>query len=94
MNVFDHSETDALFQFSHISHSTQEHLKKVYSSLAICMGLAAGGSYVHVVARLVEVSAMATLTALGLIIWLAVTPPTTLRWKGRELLCSQDLPSS
>uniref|UniRef100_A0A3Q4H6Z8 Uncharacterized protein n=1 Tax=Neolamprologus brichardi TaxID=32507 RepID=A0A3Q4H6Z8_NEOBR len=58
MNAFDHSKTDALFQFSHISHSTQEHLKQVYSSLAICMCLAAGGSYVHVVARLVEVSAM------------------------------------
>uniref|UniRef100_A0AAZ1XE15 Transmembrane BAX inhibitor motif-containing protein 6 n=1 Tax=Oreochromis aureus TaxID=47969 RepID=A0AAZ1XE15_OREAU len=59
MNAFDHSKTDALFQFSHISHSTQEHLKKVYSSLAICMCLAAVGSYVYIylVACLVTVSA-------------------------------------
>lgn len=48
MNVFDHSETDALFQFSHISHSTLEHLKNVYSSLAICMCLAAVGFYVYI----------------------------------------------
>ncbi|CAI5669425.1 unnamed protein product [Oreochromis niloticus] len=90
MNAFDHSKTDALFQFSHISHSTQEHLKKVYSSLAICMCLAAVGSYVYIylVARLVTVSAasplavlglliclsVATLTSLGLFIWFAVTP--------------------
>uniref|UniRef100_A0A3Q2WHA6 Uncharacterized protein n=1 Tax=Haplochromis burtoni TaxID=8153 RepID=A0A3Q2WHA6_HAPBU len=59
MNVFDHSETDALFQFSHISHSTLEHVKNVYSSLAICMCLAAVGSYVYIylVALLVTVSA-------------------------------------
>ncbi|XP_005755494.1 probable Bax inhibitor 1 [Pundamilia nyererei] len=90
MNVFDHSETDALFQFSHISHSTLEHLKNVYSSLAICMCLAAVGSYVYIylVALLVTVSAVsplavlglliclavATLTSLGLFIWFAVTP--------------------
>ncbi|KAL4006898.1 epithelial splicing regulatory protein 1/2 [Sarotherodon galilaeus] len=90
MNAFDRSKTDALFQFSHISHSTQEHLKKVYSSLAICMCLAAVGSYVYIylVARLVTVSAVsplallglliclavATLTSLGLLIWFAVTP--------------------
>uniref|UniRef100_I3KHS1 Transmembrane BAX inhibitor motif-containing protein 6 n=1 Tax=Oreochromis niloticus TaxID=8128 RepID=I3KHS1_ORENI len=64
MNAFDRSKTDALFQFSHISHSTQEHLKKVYSSLAICMCLAAVGSYVYIylVARLVTVSAVSPLT--------------------------------
>uniref|UniRef100_A0AAZ1XSW1 Uncharacterized protein n=1 Tax=Oreochromis aureus TaxID=47969 RepID=A0AAZ1XSW1_OREAU len=58
MSAFDHSKTDALFQFSHISHSTQEHLKKVYSSLAICMCLAAVGSlvYIYLVACLVTVS--------------------------------------
>lgn len=60
MNVFDHSETDALFQFSHISHSTLEHLKNMYSSLAICMCLAAVGFYVYIylVPLLVTVSAV------------------------------------
>ncbi|CAI5678051.1 unnamed protein product [Oreochromis niloticus] len=76
MNAFDHSKTDALFQFSHISHSTQEHLKKVYSSLPICMCLAAVGCYVYIylVARLVTVSAVSPLAVLGLFIWFAVTP--------------------
>lgn len=38
------------------SHSTQVHLKNVYSSLAVCMFVAAAGSYVHVVTRLFQVS--------------------------------------
>uniref|UniRef100_A0A3B4HAN7 Uncharacterized protein n=1 Tax=Pundamilia nyererei TaxID=303518 RepID=A0A3B4HAN7_9CICH len=76
MNVFDHSETDALFQFSHISHSTLEHLKNVYSSLAICMCLAAVVSAVSPLAvlGLLICLAVATLTSLGLFIWFAVTP--------------------
>lgn len=37
------------------SHSTQVHLKNVYSSLAVCMFVAAAGSYVHVVTRLFQV---------------------------------------
>lgn len=37
------------------SHSTQLHLKNVYSSLAACMLVAAAGSYVHVVTRLLQV---------------------------------------
>ncbi|KAL3977648.1 TBC1 domain family member 14 [Sarotherodon galilaeus] len=80
MNAFDRSKTDALFQFSHISHSTQEHLKKVYSSLAICMCLAAVGSYVYIylVARLVTVSAVSPLALLGLLICLAVATLTSL----------------
>ncbi|XP_006800611.1 probable Bax inhibitor 1 [Neolamprologus brichardi] len=85
-----HINMDALFQFTHISDSTQAHLKNVYSSLAMCMCLAAVGSYVYIylVARLVTVSAVsplavlwfliclavATLTSLGLFIWFAVTP--------------------
>ncbi|KAL3991782.1 laminin, gamma 3 [Sarotherodon galilaeus] len=78
MNAFDHSKTDALFRFSHISHSTQEHLKKVYSSLAICMCLAAVGSYVYIYLvaflGLLICLSVATLTSLGLFIWFAVTP--------------------
>lgn len=47
----------ALFSviFSCRSHSTQVHLKNVYSSLAVCMFVAAAGSYVHVVTRLFQV---------------------------------------
>ena len=38
------------------SHSTQVHLKNVYSSLAVCMFVAGAGSYVHVVTRLFQVT--------------------------------------
>uniref|UniRef100_A0A669QRT1 Bax inhibitor 1 n=1 Tax=Phasianus colchicus TaxID=9054 RepID=A0A669QRT1_PHACC len=56
MNVFDRSiNFDALFKFSHISASTQEHLKRVYGSFALCMLLAAVGAYVNVVTHLFQV---------------------------------------
>uniref|UniRef100_A0A8C6ZVC1 Uncharacterized protein n=1 Tax=Nothoprocta perdicaria TaxID=30464 RepID=A0A8C6ZVC1_NOTPE len=56
MNVFDRSiNLDALFKFSHISASTQEHLKRVYGSFALCMFVAAAGAYVNAVTRLFQV---------------------------------------
>jgi len=36
--------------------STQQHLKKVYASFALCMFVAAAGAYVHVVTRFIQVS--------------------------------------
>ncbi|XP_042747601.1 bax inhibitor 1, partial [Lagopus leucura] len=55
MNVFDRSiNLDALFKFSHISASTQEHLKRVYGSFALCMLLAALGAYVNVATQLFQ----------------------------------------
>ncbi|NXD18668.1 BI1 inhibitor, partial [Nothocercus nigrocapillus] len=56
MNVFDRNiNFDALFKFSHISASTQEHLKRVYGSFALCMFVAAAGAYVNVVTQLFQV---------------------------------------
>ncbi|NXS20533.1 BI1 inhibitor, partial [Mystacornis crossleyi] len=61
MNVFDRSiNFDALFKFSHISASTQEHLKRVYGSFAICMFVAAAGAYINVVTHLLVVFAFLT----------------------------------
>uniref|UniRef100_A0A2K5JCJ6 Bax inhibitor 1 n=1 Tax=Colobus angolensis palliatus TaxID=336983 RepID=A0A2K5JCJ6_COLAP len=37
-----------------ITPSTQQHLKKVYASFALCMFVAAAGSYVHVVTHFVQ----------------------------------------
>lgn len=75
MNTFDRNlNLDGLFKFSQISYSTQQHLKKVYSSLAICMLLAAAGAYVHVVTRIFQGGLVSTLISLGLIVWLASTP--------------------
>ncbi|KAM6925473.1 putative Bax inhibitor 1 [Xenentodon cancila] len=75
MNVFDRSiNIDALFRFSQISHSTQVHLKNVYSSLAFCMLVAAAGSYVHVVTRLFQGGVLSVLGSLGMMFWLAMTP--------------------
>uniref|UniRef100_A0A2K6PDF6 Transmembrane BAX inhibitor motif containing 6 n=1 Tax=Rhinopithecus roxellana TaxID=61622 RepID=A0A2K6PDF6_RHIRO len=56
MNIFDRKiNFDALFKFSHITPSTQQHLKKVYASFALCMFVAAAGSYVHVVTHFIQV---------------------------------------
>uniref|UniRef100_A0A3B4TNB0 Transmembrane BAX inhibitor motif containing 6 n=1 Tax=Seriola dumerili TaxID=41447 RepID=A0A3B4TNB0_SERDU len=75
MNVFDRNiNFDALFKFSQISHSTQVHLKNVYSSLAVCMFVAAAGSYVHVVTRLFQGGVLSVLGSLGMMFWLAMTP--------------------
>lgn len=35
--------------------STQQHLKKVYASFALCMFVAAAGAYVHVVTHFIQV---------------------------------------
>uniref|UniRef100_A0A8V0ZYT1 Transmembrane BAX inhibitor motif containing 6 n=1 Tax=Gallus gallus TaxID=9031 RepID=A0A8V0ZYT1_CHICK len=75
MNVFDRSiNLDALFKFSHISASTQEHLKRVYGSFALCMLLAAVGAYVNVVTHLFQFSLLSGLGSLGLMVWLTATP--------------------
>nr|UPW27093.1 bax inhibitor 1 [Thamnaconus modestus] len=75
MNVFDRNiNLDALFTFSQISQSTQQHLKNVYSSLALCMLVAAAGSYVHVVTRFFQGGLLSALGSLALMIWLASTP--------------------
>ncbi|NXH40418.1 BI1 inhibitor, partial [Dicaeum eximium] len=75
MNVFDRSiNFDALFKFSHISASTQEHLKRVYGSFALCMFVAAAGAYVNVVTHLFQFGLLTGLGALGLMVWLTATP--------------------
>ncbi|KAF3697345.1 putative Bax inhibitor 1 [Channa argus] len=75
MNMFDRNiNIDALLKFSQISHSTQVHLKNVYSSLAVCMFVAAAGSYVHVVTRLFQGGLLSVLASLGMMFWLAMTP--------------------
>ncbi|KAJ6658077.1 hypothetical protein lerEdw1_001553 [Lerista edwardsae] len=55
MDIFNRNiNFDALFKFSHISTSTQQHLKKVYASFALCMFLAAAGAYVNVATQLIQ----------------------------------------
>ncbi|XP_005986352.1 probable Bax inhibitor 1 [Latimeria chalumnae] len=75
MNVFDRNiNFDAILKFSQISYSTQQHLKKVYSSLALCMFVAGAGAYVHVVTRMLQGGLLSMLGSLGLMLWLAFTP--------------------
>ncbi|NXT48744.1 BI1 inhibitor, partial [Pluvianellus socialis] len=75
MNIFDRNiNFDALFKFSHISASTQEHLKRVYASFALCMFVAATGAYINVVTHFFQFSLLTGLGALGLIVWLTATP--------------------
>ncbi|XP_061684192.1 probable Bax inhibitor 1 [Syngnathoides biaculeatus] len=75
MNVFERNiNLDAVFKFSQISHSTQLHLKNVYSSLAVCMFAAAAGAYTRVVLRLFQGGVIFGLASLGLMAWLAMMP--------------------
>lgn len=43
------------FSLAHSSASTQEHLKRVYASFALCMFVAAAGAYVNVVTHFFQV---------------------------------------
>jgi len=66
MNIFDRKiNFDALLKFSHITPSTQQHLKKVYASFALCMFVAAAGAYVHVVTHFLQVRALPLLVAVA-----------------------------
>ncbi|WAR10174.1 BI1-like protein [Mya arenaria] len=40
--------SEAIFKFDHLERGVQEHLKRVYGTLAISMLSAAAGAYVHV----------------------------------------------
>ncbi|KAH1176568.1 hypothetical protein KIL84_021302 [Mauremys mutica] len=75
MDVFNRNiDFNALFKFSHISASTQQHLKRVYASFALCMFVAATGAYINVVTHLLRFSLLSGLGSLGLLIWLMATP--------------------
>ncbi|XP_015279196.1 PREDICTED: bax inhibitor 1 [Gekko japonicus] len=75
MDVFNRNiDFDAIFKFSHISTSTQQHLKKVYATFALCMFVAAAGAYINLVTQLVQFGLLTSLGALGLMIWLMATP--------------------
>lgn len=75
MNIFDRKiNFDALLKFSHITPSTQQHLKKVYASFALCMFVAAAGAYVHVVTHFIQAGLLSALGSLALMIWLMATP--------------------
>ncbi|XP_072571474.1 probable Bax inhibitor 1 [Paramormyrops kingsleyae] len=75
MNVFDRNiNFDALFKFSQISPSTQEHLKNVYSCLAVCMLVATAGSCVHCITQLFQGGLLSLLGSLAMMLWLTMTP--------------------
>ncbi|XP_029450473.1 bax inhibitor 1 [Rhinatrema bivittatum] len=89
MNVFDRSMNfDALLKFSQISASTQQHLKKVYASFALCMFVAAAGAYVNVVVRLLQAGFLSFAGSLGFMVWLLFTPHSQETEKKRLLILS------
>ncbi|NWI35518.1 BI1 inhibitor, partial [Picathartes gymnocephalus] len=59
---------------THSSASTQEHLKRVYGSFALCMFVAAAGAYINAVTHLFQFGLLTGLGALGLMVWLTATP--------------------
>merc|ERR1711976_1069148 len=75
MASFDR-EIQRLLTFDHLEKSVQEHLKKVYSSLAICTLVAALGAYVHLFTNFMQAGFLSALGALGLVIMLQMTPHT------------------
>lgn len=54
----DWSQSDGSLTFFPRTPSTQQHLKKVYASFALCMFVAAAGAYVHVVTHFIQVRAV------------------------------------
>uniref|UniRef100_A0A8C5Y005 Bax inhibitor 1 n=1 Tax=Microcebus murinus TaxID=30608 RepID=A0A8C5Y005_MICMU len=63
MNIFDRKiNFDVLLKFSHITPSTQQHLKKVYAT------------YVHVFTHFIQAGLLSALGSLGLMVWLMATP--------------------
>lgn len=73
MASFD-SKLQKLLTFDHLEKSVQEHLKKVYSSLAICTLVAALGAYVHLFTGLMQAGLLSALGSIGLILALHMTP--------------------
>ncbi|XP_063808824.1 bax inhibitor 1 [Pseudophryne corroboree] len=65
---------NALLKFSHISPSTQQHLKRVYTSFAFCMLVAAAGAYVNVALKFLQGSFLSFLGSLAMMLWLMFTP--------------------
>uniref|UniRef100_A0A2K5DGG3 Bax inhibitor 1 n=1 Tax=Aotus nancymaae TaxID=37293 RepID=A0A2K5DGG3_AOTNA len=75
MNILDQKiNFDVLLKFSHITPSTQQHLKKVYASFALCLFVAAAGAYVHVITHFIQAGLLSALGSLILMIWLMATP--------------------
>ncbi|XP_071943395.1 probable Bax inhibitor 1 [Antedon mediterranea] len=64
----------ALTDFSQIEKSTQAHLRKVYTCLAIAMFAAAAGAYVHLFTGIWKGGMLTSIGSIGLLIWLAMTP--------------------
>eukprot|EP00058_Branchiostoma_floridae_P019764 XP_002605254.1 hypothetical protein BRAFLDRAFT_126592 [Branchiostoma floridae] len=63
----------ALTDFSQLEKPVKEHLKKVYSSLAIAMLAAAAGAYVHLMTGFIQGGFLSAIASIGLLIWLGVT---------------------
>jgi FtsH-binding integral membrane protein len=69
-------ELQKLLKFDNLEKPVQAHLKKVYSSLAICMLVAAVGGYVHLFTNIMQAGLLTIVGSIGLLIMLGVTPHT------------------
>jgi len=65
-----------ILAFEHLEKPVQAHLKKVYTSLTLCMLLAAVGAYVHLATGLVQAGLLTSLGSIGLMLALRMTPHT------------------
>ncbi|KAL3855766.1 hypothetical protein ACJMK2_014973 [Sinanodonta woodiana] len=64
---------DAVLKFDHLDTRVQNHLKRVYGSLAVSMFAATAGTYVHLFTNLMQAGFITTIASLCLMLWLAST---------------------
>ncbi|XP_036609505.1 bax inhibitor 1-like [Trichosurus vulpecula] len=65
---------EALWRISHLTPLTKKHLKKVYASLSLCMLVTATGSHLNVVSHFFQAGFLSTLSLLGMLFSLLITP--------------------
>jgi len=65
-----------VFTFENLEKPVQKHLKKVYTSLAIALLVAAVGAYVHLFTNILQAGLLTLIGSIGLLVLLSSTPHT------------------
>lgn len=82
------SDMDKLLRFDHLEKPVKEHLKNVYSSLAISLLLAAAGSYINLIFNIGVGGFLGLIVSIGLMMAITQTPHTPANQQKRFLyLC-------
>lgn len=71
------------FQFGSLEKPVKNHLKKVYTTMALTLLSCAVGGYVHLFTDIFSAGMLTSLGSIGLMLWLLVTPATNENLKFR-----------